>query len=514
MPNKEVCMDKDVDSNGLSCFSTQEEWARRHVEEKDDKYRSKFARDRDRILYSKGFRRLSGKTQVFVVGFDDHCRTRLTHTLEVSQIATTICKRLGLNVELTEAIALGHDVGHTPFGHVGERFLNQLMNGCYNVRDLNSSLPYSERGFKHNWQSLRVVTSLEKHDKAHSDAGINLTNFTRWGILNHSEKEFELCKFTLPQKDLIEKDSTKYECRYMHKIRECPIKGKCSIGFYSKLEEDLRESEDWSYEAFIVATADEIAQRHHDIEDGIEANIIDKDRLIDKIETLFKNYFNANDKELINKIKVESEKDFYIPLLSRLVVNLLTSRLIEDSKENLIKLKKDKSINNSCDFKHKKSELYLEEEKKKRINYSDGFKDAESKLKEFLYEIIINSNLAQRMDGKSDFLLRQITKAYVTNPQQLPDSTIITLFKNLNLRLGNYSKGQLFNKLKENNISEEELKERDPGLLRITLSKLHKSRIEEYNYTLLRTICDYIEGMTDQFAINQYEALYSAGAKW
>lgn len=95
---------------------------------KEDKhaFRNKFQRDRDRILYSKAFRRLSGKTQVFVAGFDDHVRTRLTHTLEVVQITKTICRKLQLNEDLGEAIALGHDIGHTPFGHMGERTLNYI----------------------------------------------------------------------------------------------------------------------------------------------------------------------------------------------------------------------------------------------------------------------------------------------------------------------------------------------------------------------------------------------------
>lgn len=96
--------------------------------------RSEFMRDRDRILYSKAFRRLSGKTQVFLSGIDDHQRTRLTHTLEVSQIARTIAYNLGLNIDLTEAIALGHDIGHTPFGHVGERTLHMIMSDIKMMR--------------------------------------------------------------------------------------------------------------------------------------------------------------------------------------------------------------------------------------------------------------------------------------------------------------------------------------------------------------------------------------------
>ena len=126
--------------------------------------RTVFQRDRDRILHSKAFRRLKDKTQVFLTPEGDHYRTRLTHTLEVSQNARTIAKALSLNEELVEAIALGHDLGHTPFGHAGERALNEVC----------------PEGFKHNVQSVRTVDVLEK-----DGAGLNLTMEVRDGILNH-----------------------------------------------------------------------------------------------------------------------------------------------------------------------------------------------------------------------------------------------------------------------------------------------------------------------------------------
>ena len=127
--------------------------------------RTEFVRDRDRILHSKSFRRLKHKTQVFLAPKGDHYRTRLTHTLEVTQIARTIARALRLNEDLAEAIAMGHDLGHTPFGHAGEEVLNELLPG----------------GFKHNEQSLRVVEKLEYDGK-----GLNLTWEVRDGIVNHT----------------------------------------------------------------------------------------------------------------------------------------------------------------------------------------------------------------------------------------------------------------------------------------------------------------------------------------
>ena len=136
----------------------------RDKEEPECEIRTAYQRDRDRILHSKAFRRMNDKTQVFLAAQGDHFRTRLTHTLEVSQIARTIAKALLLNEDLTEAIALGHDLGHTPFGHSGERALDQC---CPN-------------GFHHNVQSVRVVEKLEKNG-----CGLNLTKEVRDGILNH-----------------------------------------------------------------------------------------------------------------------------------------------------------------------------------------------------------------------------------------------------------------------------------------------------------------------------------------
>src|SRR6201988_1353991 len=134
--------------------------------EREDDVRPAFQRDRDRIIHSKAFRRLKHKTQVFFAPTGDHYRTRLTHTLEVSQIARTIAKVLRLHEELTEAIALGHDLGHTPFGHAGERIIDSLMPG----------------GFNHYEQSLRVVDVLENEGR-----GLNLTWEVRDGIAKHSK---------------------------------------------------------------------------------------------------------------------------------------------------------------------------------------------------------------------------------------------------------------------------------------------------------------------------------------
>jgi dGTPase len=185
----------------------------RALAEEECSIRPAFQHDRDRIIHSKSFRRLKHKTQVFLIPGGDHYRTRLTHTLEVSQIARTMAKALCLNEELTEAIALGHDLGHTPFGHAGEEILNAICPG----------------GFHHSAQSLRVVDLLENDGK-----GLNLTFEVRDGILKHSKGKG----------DLISEDPT-----YM------PI----------------------TYEGRVVRMADIIGYVNHDLDDAIRAELISPD---------------------------------------------------------------------------------------------------------------------------------------------------------------------------------------------------------------------------------------------
>lgn len=157
---REIIEDKEYLILSEHALKSRETAGRKRYEEPCT-LRTEYQRDRDRILHSKAFRRLKHKTQVFFSPYDDHFRTRMTHTLEVSQIARTISRALALNEDLTEAIALGHDLGHTPFGHSGERVLNDIMPG----------------GYKHNEQSVRVVEFIED---------LNLTKETLDGILNHS----------------------------------------------------------------------------------------------------------------------------------------------------------------------------------------------------------------------------------------------------------------------------------------------------------------------------------------
>ena len=182
----------------LSPFATLSMNSRGRLREEDEcDIRPVFQRDRDRIIHSKAFRRLKDKTQVFLTPSGDHYRTRLTHTLEVSQNARTIAKALNLNEDLAEAIALGHDLGHTPFGHAGERALNRICPG----------------GFEHNIQSVRTVDCLEKGGK-----GLNLTLEVRDGLLNH---QMAGMPFTLEGKIVRYSD----KIAYMHHDMDDAVRG-------------------------------------------------------------------------------------------------------------------------------------------------------------------------------------------------------------------------------------------------------------------------------------------------
>ena len=199
-------------------FADESEGRARSAE--PDILRNDYQRDRDKILHTKSFRRLSHKTQVFLAAEGDHFRTRLTHTLEVAQIARTIARALGLNEDLTEAISLGHDLGHTPFGHTGEE---ALARSLARHRGIDPASPEAEALYRHNEQSLRVVERIENGGK-----GLNLTPEVRDGILNHTG--------------------------------------------------DLRAE---TLEGRIVGTADRIAYVNHDIDDAIRAGILSEGDLPD-----------------------------------------------------------------------------------------------------------------------------------------------------------------------------------------------------------------------------------------
>jgi len=312
----------------------------------DKDFRNPFARDRDRIIHSGSFRKLEYKTQVFLNHEGDFFRTRLTHSIEVSQIARSITATLGLNESLSEAIALAHDLGHTPFGHVG----GDTLDECLKADGFSN-------GFEHNFQSFRVVTSLEKRYKNFD--GLNLTFATLDGILKHS---YPYHKSFLP----------------------------------SHIHEQFNLDKHPSFEAMIVDRADEIAYTSHDIDDGVNSGLI--------------SFEDLKESELVREILIKVEEEgvgeendemfryrFSSHLINHLVYSLLEysePRLKEGTDETPIgmhpeletKLKKLKKLMFTKMYQHKSIVRKMYAGKQAIKGLYNGLMEEEKMLPEFYYK--------------------------------------------------------------------------------------------------------------------------------
>ena len=262
----------------------------RFFKEKKNNLRNDFQRDRDRIIHSTAFRRLKHKTQVFVNTSGDHFRTRITHSLEVSQIARTLSKFFNLNEDLSETLSLAHDLGHTPFGHAGEEALNNCMRNY--------------GGFDHNIQTLRIITILE--NRYYDFKGLNLSFETLDGLIKHNG----------PVKD---------KKKFNKILGENFFKNKINFSSNSSLE------------AQIASISDDIAYNSHDLEDGLKANLFKLDDLLN-IPIL-----NKVIKKHIKKIKKNSI-DLVIRQIIREIINEMVSDVIISIKKN-IRINQIRSLN-------------------------------------------------------------------------------------------------------------------------------------------------------------------------
>jgi dGTPase len=265
----------------------------RIFKESKSKYRTPFQRDRDRIIHSASFRRLKHKTQVFVNTEGDHYRTRITHSIEVAQIARSISRYLNLNEDLAESLSLAHDLGHTPFGHAGEDSLNECMENY--------------GGFDHNLQTLRIIMFLE--NKYLKFSGLNLSIETLEGLLKHNGPVDDL--------DLVE-----------NLIGVKNFKNKINFNTYPSLE------------AQISAISDDIAYNNHDIQDGIKANLFKLEELVEI------NFFRDIYKKYKKKINKQNYKIATYQII-RDSIDLMIKDLINNTKNNLNcnKIKSFKDIN-------------------------------------------------------------------------------------------------------------------------------------------------------------------------
>jgi dGTPase len=350
-----------------SKFLTQRKWTEKSTYNDE---RDEYQHDRDRIIHSRAFRRLMHKTQIYNANKGDHYRNRLTHTLEVMQIGRSIARLLDLNEDLIEAIALGHDLGHTPFGHIGERTLNHIMkNG---ISDL---VPATGQGFKHNYQSVRVVDNIES--RCDDYVGINLTLAVREGIIKHTKLTMGGEKIVFTPNDL------------------------CVEQFRMDLSHSI------TLEGQVVAIADEIAQLTHDIEDGVRGKIIPFDKFL-KCD-LVQNYLNSIS-TTVSDINTYNKRNQIIKGLVGFLIN-------DVKKASIVKIKNYHEKEGVPQFFDELS-VYQE----KCINFSEDkiILQAE-RLSKSRDNWIISSQEISQADSKSEYFIKQIFKAYYMHPKELPD---------------------------------------------------------------------------------------------
>ncbi len=267
--------------NNLKIFSSKG----RLFNEKKNSIRTPFQRDRDRIIHCASFRRLKHKTQVFVNTDGDHYRTRLTHSMEVSQISRTIARALNLNEDLCETLSLAHDMGHTPFGHAGEHVLNECME--------------SYGGFDHNIQTVRIVTLLER--RYYDFKGLNLTLETLDGLLKHNGPIYDT-----------------YSLDNILGIKT--FKNKINFLKFASLESQ------------ISSISDDIAYNNHDIEDGMRANLFSLNEIAEV--PFFKKLFNKHKKNIKNY-----RKEIIVSQIIRDAINFMVEDVINNTKKNIKKYK-------------------------------------------------------------------------------------------------------------------------------------------------------------------------------
>jgi len=305
--------------------------------EQENSIRSPYQRDRDRIIHSSSFRRLKHKTQVFVSSEGDHYRTRLTHSMEVSQIARTLARSLGLNEDLCETLSLSHDLGHTPFGHAGEEILSQCMK--------------KNGGFNHNIQTLRIVTFIE--NKYYKFYGLNLTIETLDGLIKHNG----------PVKNVIS-----FEKNFKNNL----FNGKIVFNRFPSLE------------AQVASISDDIAYNNHDLEDGLRAGLFTINEF-SKIPFISK-LINKHAKNMKN-----FRKEIIINQIIRELINIMVVDVIKNTNKNLKKIN-PQSINDI--YKHNSLIVEFSDKMKKLDRQVKDF------LNQNMYnhkKVIVNTNRGKKV---------------------------------------------------------------------------------------------------------------------
>ena len=345
-------------SLNLAPYACKPEQSRgRRFIEAESETRSPFQRDRDRIIHSEAFRRLKYKTQVFVYHEGDNFRTRLTHSLEVSQIARSVCRVLGLNEDLAEALALAHDLGHTPFGHAGEDALQEMTA--------------SVGGFDHNAQSLRIVTKLER--RYYDFEGLNLSWETLEGLVKHNGP---LTGFP--------------------GAKPLPL----AIASYAAKGFDLELSSFASAEAQVAALSDDIAYNNHDIDDGLRAGLFAIEDLVSV--PLVGPVFAA-----VKAEHPDIDPSLHIHESVRRLIGLMVSDLIEETRRRIAE-----AAPQSCaDVRRLGRPIAA---------FSAEMRENDAALKRFLFHHMYRHYKVNRMTSKARRVVKDLYTLLVNEPECLP----------------------------------------------------------------------------------------------
>ena len=432
----------------------------------EDETRNEFQRDRERIVNSKAFRRLVDKAQIFSAEKGDHYRTRMTHTLEVNQIAKAIASCLGLNIDLTEAIALAHDLGHTPFGHQGERTIQKILegrelHGLFNILDKNVNIG----GFKHNYQSVRIMTKLE--EKYVKYPGLDISFQVLEGALKHTKLKLK--------ENNIEEFINKEFVNELHMDKE----------FCSNLEGQ------------VVAVADEIAQRGHDIDDAITSGLISAEELIDalssnKYKNLYEQLKKANDSINANSRCYIDKKDLIVGRIISCIVGYFIKDVVKTAEKTIkeYELDNDKGIFD-----------------KKLIWFSKNGEKCCKFIEKLVNKRVIANSEVTKFDSNADVIIKKLFEAYYKNPKLLHSGTLRKIYVDMlsseNEAVANSAIDLVNGNLK---IVGEEIKEITTKEI-TDISNNEQNVLFEKRKILIRNIADYIAGMTDSYAKREYEEL-------
>lgn len=466
------------EEKSLSPLAQKNQYCRRKYNLKPPQQRGEFQRDHDRIVYSKAFRRMVDKAQIFSSAKGDHYRTRMTHTLIVCQIAKSISHELKLNTSLAEAIAIGHDLGHTPFGHQGERTLHAILSGKEGfevdylslktkpnapIKDKADLFPYG--GFKHNYQSVRVASYLESQYPEID--GLDLSEQTLNGMWMHTGKKDGL-------------DIQDFSDHYLTDQGE--------VAF--------------TLEGQVVAVADEIAQRSHDIDDAFSSHLITPDELsqylsLKKSSTLKKQIQNLL--ESINNLEKENrlfsdKNELIFTQISSIIVHYFIQDVCSATAKRMAAydVTRFNNADNHCIHE-------------RLVWFSEQGADLCKYLENIISKKVINSHEVTMFDQNGSNIVLALFKAYYKNPMLLHEGTL----------------QRIWNEYREQGFEVVSFREGKPQLIKdewhnITTADIpadEKKRTKEQKeilkkrIILVRGICDFISGMTDSYAINEYHKI-------